>query len=92
MANKCNHKKPCVKCLPYQSRKTFTIDKSCKNHLPYPQAQCDNCMAPTLTLSKQLYTHVKRVIIKTLSVYKILDAGLFGILLGTEKDGIVVVE
>ena len=66
--------------------------KPVENHLPYPQAQCDNCMAPTITVGKQSYTHVQKVVIKTLSVYKIIDAGLFGILLGSEKDGVVLVE
>jgi hypothetical protein len=78
----CKHKKPCQRCVPPLSRKTYAIDKTCRNHVPYPQAQCDACMAPTLTIGKQIYTHVDKVIIKTTSVYKIIDANLFGILLG----------
>ena len=49
-------------------------------------------MAPTITIQKQPYSHVSKVIIKTTSVHRIIDANLFGILLGTEKDGIVYVE
>ena len=88
----CPHKKPCRKCVPLQSKKTFFIDKICKNHLPFPQAQCDACMAPTVTLSKQPYCHVKKVIIRTQSIYRIVDANMFGILLGSVKDDIVYVD
>lgn len=78
--------------MPVQARKTFGIDLECRNHLPYPQAQCDACMAPTITVQKQPYSHVTKVIIRTTSVHKIIDANLFGILLGFEKEGIVYVE
>lgn len=83
MTNDCKHKKPCKKCVPPQARKTFGVDLECRNHLPYPQAQCDACMAPTLTIQKQPYSHVKKVVIRTTSVHRIIDANLFGILLGT---------
>jgi hypothetical protein len=88
----CSHKKPCQKCVPPLSRKTYFIDKFCKKHLPYPQAQCDACMAPTLTVGTQKYAHVSRVIIKTTSIYRIMDAKVFGILLGRVKDDVVIVE
>lgn len=60
--------------------------------MPYPQAQCDSCMPPTISLTKQSYTHVNKVIISTSSIYRIVDTDLFGILLGFEKEGIVYVE
>lgn len=88
----CLHKKPCRKCVPPQSRKTFFVDKKCKNHLPYPQAQCDACMAPTLTLAKQSYSHAQKVVIRTQAIYRIVDADIFGILLGSVKDDIVYVD
>lgn len=69
--------------MPPQARKTFGVDLECRNHLPYPQAQCDACMAPTVTIQKQPYSHVKKVVIRTTSVHRIIDANLFGILLGT---------
>lgn len=78
--------------MPIQGRKTFGVDTDCRNHLPFPQAQCDACMAPTISLMKQPYSHVSKVIIRTTSVHRILDANLFGILLGVEKDGIVYVD
>jgi hypothetical protein len=40
-------------------------------------------MAPTISIIKQPYCHVKKVIIRATSVHKIIDANLFGILLGT---------
>jgi hypothetical protein len=49
-------------------------------------------MAPTITIEKQPYSHVHKVIILTTSIYRIIEANLFGILLGREKDGIVYVE
>ena len=49
-------------------------------------------MAPTISLTKQSYVHVKKVIICTSSIHRIVDTNLFGILLGYEKDGIVFVE
>ena len=88
----CMHKKPCQKCVPPLSRKNYFIEKFCKKHLPYPQAQCDACMAPTLTVGTQKYAHVSRVIIKTTSIYRIMDAKVFGILLGRVKDDVVIVE
>jgi hypothetical protein len=68
--------------VPLQARKTLGIDLECRNHLPYPQAQCDACMVPTITIKKQPYSHIKKIIIKTSSIERIIDANLFGILLG----------
>lgn len=51
--------------------------------MPFPQAQCDACMAPTISIINQPYTHMPKVIIRATSVHKIIDANLFGILLGT---------
>lgn len=83
LANQCKHKKPCPKCVPALSRKTYSIDKTCRNHLPYPQAQCDACMAPTITISKQNYAHIQKVKIMTNSVYKVSETNCIGVLLGT---------
>ena len=49
-------------------------------------------MAPTITVGKQKYTHVSRVVIRTTAVYKIIEARHFGILLGYEKDDIIYIE
>ena len=49
-------------------------------------------MAPTLTIGPQKYSHVRKVIIKTTSVYRVADSQLFGILLGRVKDDVVEVE
>jgi hypothetical protein len=68
--------------VPPLSRKTYSIDKTCRNHIPYPQAQCDACMAPTLTVGKQSYSHVQRVKIMTNSVFKISETKCIGVLLG----------
>ena len=86
------HKKPCHKCVPALSRKHYFIDQTCRKHLPYPQAQCDACMAPTLTVGLQKYAHVRKVVIKTTAVYRVADSGLFGILLGRVKNDVVEVE
>ncbi len=51
--------------------------------MPYPLAQCDACMAPTMTISKQPFSHVRKVVIKTTSVHRIIEANMYGILLGT---------
>jgi hypothetical protein len=75
--------KPCGKCVPPLSRRHYFIDKSCKKHQPYPLAQCDSCMAPTITVSPQKYAHVSKVVIKTSIINGVADAGLFGILLGS---------
>jgi hypothetical protein len=48
-------------------------------------------MAPTLTVAPQKYTHVSKVIIETTSIYRIVDANIFGILLGTVKEDIVTI-
>lgn len=48
-------------------------------------------MAPTLTVAPQKYTHVSKVIIKTTSIYRIVDAKIFGILLGTTQEDVVTV-
>ena len=72
LAQNCKHRKPCLKCVSPLNRKTFSIDKTCQNHLPYPQAQCDSCMAPTISITKQKYTHVTKVKIITPSIYKII--------------------
>ena len=48
-------------------------------------------MAPTLTVAPQKYTHVSKVIIKTTSIYRIVESKIFGILLGTTKDDEVTV-
>ena len=60
--------------------------------MPYPQAQCDSCMAPTLTIGQQKYAHVRRVVIKTTAVYRVAESKLFGILLGRIKEDIIEVE
>jgi len=78
----CKHKKTCSRCVPPLSRRTYFIDKTCKKHVPYPQAQCDSCMAPTITIQKQIYAHVTKVKIQTLAVLKLVETKLFGILLG----------
>lgn len=88
----CSHKKPCEKCVPPLSRKNYFIDKQCKRHIPYPQALCDACMAPTLTIAPQKYTHVSKVVIRTTSIYRIVDAKMFGILLGRVKEDVVTIE
>lgn len=49
-------------------------------------------MAPTLTIASQKYTHVSKVVIRTTSIYRIVDAKMFGILLGRVKDDIVTIE
>jgi hypothetical protein len=85
----CKHKKPCSKCVPPLSKKTFSIDKTCRNHIPYPQAQCDSCMAPTITIKKQKYSHVSKVKIVTPSIYKIAETKCIGVLLGTENNGVI---
>ena len=88
----CKHKKPCKKCLPPLNRKTFMVDKDCKNHLPYPQAQCDACMAPTLSVQKQSYSHIRKVVVQTTSIHKITETKLFGVLLGTISGDTVYVN
>lgn len=49
-------------------------------------------MAPTLTVGTQKYAHVFRVVIKTTSIYRIMDARVFGILLGRVIDDVVIIE
>lgn len=88
----CKHRKPCKKCLPPQARKTFGVDRECRNHLPYPQAQCDSCMAPTISLKEQNYTHVNKVVIRTTAIYRVTESSRIGILLGREEKGEVFVE
>jgi hypothetical protein len=60
--------------------------------MPYPQALCDACMPPTLTISPQSYSHVSKIIIKTNSIYKVLDENVFGILLGHYENDVVYIE
>jgi hypothetical protein len=48
-------------------------------------------MAPTLTVAPQKYAHVSRVIIKTTAIYRIVDAKVFGILLGRIFNDVIVV-
>lgn len=91
MARDCIHKKPCLKCVPPLSRKTYFVDTSCRKHLPYPQAMCEACMAPTVTVSPQSYAHVSQVIIKTMAVNQIAESKLFGILLGHYQDDVAIV-
>lgn len=49
-------------------------------------------MAPTLTIAPQKYTHVSKVVIRTTSIYRIVDAKMFGILLGRVKEDVVTIE
>ncbi len=92
LRNECGHKKPCQKCVPALSRRHYFIDRQCKKHIPYPQGQCDSCMAPTLTVATQKYAHVSKVVIKTTAIYRIVDAKVFGILLGRVYNDVVVVQ
>lgn len=92
LQNQCSHKKPCGKCVPPMSRKTYFIDQDCKKHLPYPQALCDSCMAPTVTISGQKYAHISRVILKTKEVFRIVESKLIGILLGRVIEDVVYIE
>jgi hypothetical protein len=48
-------------------------------------------MAPTLTVATQKYAHVSKVVIKTTAIYRIVDAKVFGILLGRVYNDVVVV-
>ena len=49
-------------------------------------------MAPTLTVQKQKYSHVRRVVVRTTAVYRVAESGLFGVLLGRVEDDLVIVE
>ena len=49
-------------------------------------------MAPTISIGKQIYTHVQKVIIRTTAIYKITESNLIGILLGREENGTLYVE
>lgn len=88
----CKHKKPCKKCVPPLTRQTFLVDRDCRKHLPYPQAQCDSCMPPTVSIYKQPYTHIKNVVVRTTAIYKITETNLFGILLGSKEDNITYID
>ena len=78
--------------MPPLSRKTFFIDKDCKKHLPYPQALCESCMAPTVTIGPQRYSHANRVIIRTKDIlYTIVDSKHIGILYGHVTDETIYV-
>lgn len=92
LAQDCSHKKPCLKCKPPLSRKHYSIDRECRRHTPYPQGQCDSCMAPTLTVGTQKYAHVGRVVVRTTAVYRIVEANLFGILLGQVINDTVFID
>jgi hypothetical protein len=49
-------------------------------------------MAPVLTVGKQKYSHVSKVIIQTTSIYRIIDSNLYAVLLGYTKEDIVYVQ
>lgn len=68
----CTHKKPCVRCVPSQALYYF-INKSCRNHIPYPQAMCNACLPPTVSIRKQTYTHVREVLFTTFDTCRFLD-------------------
>ena len=49
-------------------------------------------MAPTLTITQQGYSHISRAIIRTNSIYNVLDGNMFGILLGRYEKDVVIIE
>lgn len=59
----------------------FRVSKS--STLPSSSMRCS--MAPTISIIKQPYSHVQKVVIRSTSVHRIIDANLFGILLGYIK-------
>lgn len=78
--------------MPPLSRKTYFIDTDCRRHLPYPQALCDACMPPTITVAPQSYAHLSRVAVRTKEVYRVVDTKCVGVLLGRILDDVAYVE
>jgi hypothetical protein len=92
LKTQCQHRKPCGKCVPPLSRKTYFIDTDCRRHLPYPQALCESCMPPTLTVAAQKYAHLSRVVVRTREVYRVVESRCVGVLLGRIVDDVAFVE
>jgi nuclear protein localization family protein 4 len=39
----------------------YEIDRSCRNHEPYPKAMCNKCVPPNVVIKRQEYRHVDYV-------------------------------
>ena len=50
----------CNNCLP-PSQIRYEVDRSCKNHEPYPKAMCNKCIPPSVVVKRQEYRHVDYV-------------------------------
>ena len=43
------------------SQVRYEVDKTCKNHEPYPKAMCNKCLPPNVVVKRQEYRHVDYV-------------------------------
>lgn len=39
----------------------YEVDRSCRNHEPFPKAMCNKCIPPNVVIKRQEYRHVDYV-------------------------------
>lgn len=50
----------CGNCLP-PSEIRYEVDRTCKNHDPYPKAMCNKCIPSSVVIKRQEFRHVDYV-------------------------------
>lgn len=64
MKKKCKDKhlphQKCQDCSAY-TQFSYKVDKTCKDHKPYPLGMCNKCLPPAVPLQRQGYRHVDYV-------------------------------
>eukprot|EP01029_Cantina_marsupialis_P027591 TRINITY_DN773066_c0_g1_i1.p1 TRINITY_DN773066_c0_g1~~TRINITY_DN773066_c0_g1_i1.p1 ORF type:complete len:555 (-),score=135.14 TRINITY_DN773066_c0_g1_i1:184-1848(-) len=68
---KCNHSEGtvCVNCTP-PSMVSYRIKPDCGKHKPWPEALCNQCAPPPVTLQRQPYRHVDYVEFRNQNAYQ----------------------